>query len=904
MTSKLSSPSLPPCRVCGEAATGFHYGVNTCGGCKGFFGRNLMRSDALECVGKGQCEVVAQGKRKRVCQKCRFEKCLRVGMSKDAIKTGRYSYIKKTQDTLELQKHLAKSGKEAQDMDFVLLGSTKNGTPNSFNKSETSRSSDSSPVDTAATTDKYVNSNEMHDVSSDQSNFMPTHGMVDNFPRNAELLSHATWSPSYLTGASQDLLAEREYSPSSLPEAITVDHETNNEYFPESHHDSEPFQPRKQFRDQHQPESDESEIYFASEKQNLYFSETPSPMAPHVVTPVGIADSDLMDFDAHHGSLWSSNPNSPFGVKTDEQGYNYPLADKLSSFLSSTSRLPQFSTSENNLAKTPSQVFGTSHVIENLTDMTHSGAQEITSNNFASMSPHNESTTVPHCFNDNFSLWVEHNSPGNCNDFLGATLDEKIDDCPLNLTSPKQKDPPDTTSGYSVDSPPVNAPFPSSRSCSLQCPPSLTSTSNALSSGSSSPSAYSPSPPQSSSSPSPCMSSILSKSVVQEKTEYNTDVEDFTSSFDTSDCSMLFSRLFVREMTELLPNVVEDGTHLSMVPVKRRNCISFLVQLKKPGVCATFYSPPTGNPDPSRAETLTVDALRSVSAKKADVPEFESDFSEEELMELIESIVESHSTHVKHDTNTIDPEELEYLLSVCHKACQSHDPEKRPHTFDFPTYCKQYKLTGADLDGRRAVYNTVTMMLETAIVKAVRFFKGIPGVKQMFTLEDQVALIKGGMYEYLMLGGFKGCDWKRRVQVDSELNHVQCEHDMGKLFPDYHVDSNFDVSKKLQKLDLKFIEIILLKAMVISSPDREFVKDHVAVGQFHWKLVNCLLLVLHRNGRTSKFPDIVDALVELQEFGHCCWKWCLLVPDLISCVRFDHRPLLTETFFNRGPKSK
>ena len=27
-------PSLPPCRVCGGKASGFHYGVNTCQGCR------------------------------------------------------------------------------------------------------------------------------------------------------------------------------------------------------------------------------------------------------------------------------------------------------------------------------------------------------------------------------------------------------------------------------------------------------------------------------------------------------------------------------------------------------------------------------------------------------------------------------------------------------------------------------------------------------------------------------------------------------------------------------------------------------------------------------------------------------------------------------------------------------
>lgn len=33
-TSPPTTPLLPPCRVCGEKASGFHYGANTCEACK------------------------------------------------------------------------------------------------------------------------------------------------------------------------------------------------------------------------------------------------------------------------------------------------------------------------------------------------------------------------------------------------------------------------------------------------------------------------------------------------------------------------------------------------------------------------------------------------------------------------------------------------------------------------------------------------------------------------------------------------------------------------------------------------------------------------------------------------------------------------------------------------------
>ncbi|KAK3103104.1 hypothetical protein FSP39_016452 [Pinctada imbricata] len=96
-------PLLPPCRVCGEKASGFHYGVNTCEACKGFFRRSLRRKCDYKCVtGEKQC-VIEPGRRNS-CPQCRYLKCLTVGMSKEAIKTGRYTHEKRTQDIREIKR--------------------------------------------------------------------------------------------------------------------------------------------------------------------------------------------------------------------------------------------------------------------------------------------------------------------------------------------------------------------------------------------------------------------------------------------------------------------------------------------------------------------------------------------------------------------------------------------------------------------------------------------------------------------------------------------------------------------------------------------------------------------------------------------------------------------------------
>ncbi|KAK3092995.1 hypothetical protein FSP39_009806 [Pinctada imbricata] len=49
---------LPPCLVCSGKASGIHYGVNTCQGCKVFFQRSLRRDAPFECKKAGKCKII------------------------------------------------------------------------------------------------------------------------------------------------------------------------------------------------------------------------------------------------------------------------------------------------------------------------------------------------------------------------------------------------------------------------------------------------------------------------------------------------------------------------------------------------------------------------------------------------------------------------------------------------------------------------------------------------------------------------------------------------------------------------------------------------------------------------------------------------------------------------------
>ncbi|GBP29974.1 Hormone receptor 4 [Eumeta japonica] len=75
------------CMICEDKATGLHYGIITCEGCKGFFKRTVQNRRVYTCVADGCCEIT-KAQRNR-CQYCRFKKCIEQGMVLQAVREDR-----------------------------------------------------------------------------------------------------------------------------------------------------------------------------------------------------------------------------------------------------------------------------------------------------------------------------------------------------------------------------------------------------------------------------------------------------------------------------------------------------------------------------------------------------------------------------------------------------------------------------------------------------------------------------------------------------------------------------------------------------------------------------------------------------------------------------------------------
>ncbi|KAI4887054.1 hypothetical protein NFI96_010066 [Prochilodus magdalenae] len=81
------------CSVCGDKASGFHYNVLSCEGCKGFFRRSVIKGAQYVCKNSGRCEMDMYMRRK--CQQCRLRKCREAGMLEQCVLSEEQIRLKK-----------------------------------------------------------------------------------------------------------------------------------------------------------------------------------------------------------------------------------------------------------------------------------------------------------------------------------------------------------------------------------------------------------------------------------------------------------------------------------------------------------------------------------------------------------------------------------------------------------------------------------------------------------------------------------------------------------------------------------------------------------------------------------------------------------------------------------------
>ncbi|CAJ0567873.1 unnamed protein product, partial [Mesorhabditis spiculigera] len=128
MSSQQSSPVIAGCdeavptgsllcQVCSDRASGFHYGVFACEGCKGFFRRSIQQKIQYRPCAKAQDCPIVRANRNR-CQYCRLKKCVAVGMSRDAVRFGRVPKREKARMVEEIARSSVRCQVDAMRLQF------------------------------------------------------------------------------------------------------------------------------------------------------------------------------------------------------------------------------------------------------------------------------------------------------------------------------------------------------------------------------------------------------------------------------------------------------------------------------------------------------------------------------------------------------------------------------------------------------------------------------------------------------------------------------------------------------------------------------------------------------------------------------------------------------------------
>uniref|UniRef100_A0A8I3PNM7 Retinoic acid receptor RXR n=1 Tax=Canis lupus familiaris TaxID=9615 RepID=A0A8I3PNM7_CANLF len=102
------------CAICGDRSSGKHYGVYSCEGCKGFFKRTIRKDLMYTCRDNKDC-LIDKRQRNR-CQYCRYQKCLVMGMKREAVQEER----QRSRERAESEADCANSGHEDMPVERIL----------------------------------------------------------------------------------------------------------------------------------------------------------------------------------------------------------------------------------------------------------------------------------------------------------------------------------------------------------------------------------------------------------------------------------------------------------------------------------------------------------------------------------------------------------------------------------------------------------------------------------------------------------------------------------------------------------------------------------------------------------------------------------------------------------------
>uniref|UniRef100_A0A5F9DQW0 Nuclear receptor subfamily 1 group H member 4 n=1 Tax=Oryctolagus cuniculus TaxID=9986 RepID=A0A5F9DQW0_RABIT len=159
----------------------------------------------------------------------------------------------------------------------------------------------------------------------------------------------------------------------------------------------------------------------------------------------------------------------------------------------------------------------------------------------------------------------------------------------------------------------------------------------------------------------------------------------------------------------------------------------------------------------------------------------------------------------------------------------------------------------------------LTEMATSHVQVLVEFTKKLPGF-QTLDHEDQIALLKGSAVEAMFLRSAEIFNKKLPVGHTDLLE----ERIRKSGISDEYITPMFSFYKSVGELKMTQEEYALLTAIVILSPDRQYIKDREAVEKLQEPLLDVLqkLCKIHQPENPQHFACLLGRLTELRTFNH------------------------------------
>ncbi|KAM6091066.1 bile acid receptor isoform 3-T3 [Theristicus caerulescens] len=159
----------------------------------------------------------------------------------------------------------------------------------------------------------------------------------------------------------------------------------------------------------------------------------------------------------------------------------------------------------------------------------------------------------------------------------------------------------------------------------------------------------------------------------------------------------------------------------------------------------------------------------------------------------------------------------------------------------------------------------LTEMATSHVQVLVEFTKKLPGF-QTLDHEDQIALLKGSAVEAMFLRSAE--IFSRKLPTGHTVLLEERIRNSG--ISDEFITPMFNFYKSIGELKMTQEEYALLTAIVILSPDRQYIKDRESVERLQEPLLDILQKVckLHHPDNPQHFACLLGRLTELRTFNH------------------------------------